>query len=198
MVKKRKQSFSMISSPGCSGDLKADFMYDPKTKKYYSPPSRGQTVAKLFEELLQHGTDDDRFKVMLNADRAFKALWIDLENTLTPKFSKKDLVVFPVESNAADSKYSLSSPVWICGKIVSWKKVCDWRNKSRVTYPCTREFVRCDSAEKKQTVETDAIPVEAVDKLKTANKVLLKFKKQLAEAGVKNATINFLGRAYKI
>jgi hypothetical protein len=198
VIKKRKQSFSMISSPGCSGDLKADYMYDPKTKRYYHPPSHGQTVVEVFDDLIQKGSDDNDFKILLQADRAFKKLWTDLLTTLSPKFRVGDYVVFPSETATADSRFSLKAPVWIAKQIRSWKKVCDWRNKSNVTYHCTREFVRSDSAEKSFRDENEAVPVEAIEELAAANRVLMRFKKELAAAGVRNATLNHLGKAYKI
>lgn len=198
IIKKRNQTFEMIESPDCSSDLKADYMYDPKTKRYYHPPGRRYTIGELFEDRIAYGTDDESFQILMHADKRFSKMWKDLRKTLTPRFKKGDLVVFPSESSAADSKFSLNSPIWIVGEILSWKKVCDWRDKSQVTFECTRDFTRCDSAEKQQAYESKPIPVEKMDELKAANKVLMMFKKSLANVGIKNATLNYLGKAYKI
>ena len=196
-IKKEKRSLVVISATNCSGDFEEEFLYDPKKKTIIEHQyNREKTINQKFDNFFEYGknTSDSNFHLLCQTIPAFKTRWKDLEKTLKPKFAKGDFVIHARENG--ESKFTLKSPVWTVGDIIGWSQYCS-TNKG-TGYNCVREFHRCDNPETKTLAESDVIPAENIEKLEVANKVVLKFKKELKAAGIKNASLNFMGKAYRV
>ena len=196
-TKKETRNLTIISNAQCSGNFNSKFIYDPKNKTIYTIDFKEKSIKNKLDQLLTHwdGTQNKEFEILRKSIPLFNTIWKDLEKTLKPKFKKGDFVVFKQERTDRTC-FSLNSPIWIVGDIVGWQKKCNMDGKT--VYQCKRKFKCTDSTETITNTENNAVPVETIDKLTIANKVMLKFKKELKTAGIKNAAITYMGKTYKI